>query len=200
MNKITIEGMLKESFELGLKNISQIVVNYLLWILTIWIPYLNIGTTIGIITLPTKIAKGEPINFTEIFDPKYRKYMGEIFLAMSFTGAGIAIGSMLFVLPGIIISIAWSLTLLLVADKNYDPIAAIKKSNDVTYGNKAVIFFGQLIVAIVLLIALAIVSWIISLLNVMILSALVSLAGIVAFGSIMMGITAYIYKTLILTE
>ena len=50
-----------------------------LWLLTIWIPYLNVGTTIAMNTIPIELSKGKVISPLFIFDGKYRKYMGEYF-------------------------------------------------------------------------------------------------------------------------
>ena len=52
----------------------SIIAAVALWLITIWIPYLNIGTTIAITLLPTQLAKGEIINPLGIFDAKYRRY------------------------------------------------------------------------------------------------------------------------------
>lgn len=70
----------QEAFTIGIKNIPSIIAAFLLWILTIWVPYFNIGTTIAIMLLPTELAKGSVIDPTAIFDSKYRRYMGEFFI------------------------------------------------------------------------------------------------------------------------
>jgi hypothetical protein len=109
--------------------------------LTVWIPYLNIGTTIGLsVGIIVKAGRGEAISFTEIFDPKYRKYMGEFFLTSGLMGIGISTGIALFVIPGIVIGIAWSLALLLVIDKAKNPTESLTLSNNLTYGYKGRMF------------------------------------------------------------
>jgi hypothetical protein len=120
-----------------MKNLGPILVNVLLWVLTIWIPYLNVGTTIGLLVgIVSKASKGEPIEMTDIFDPKYRKYMGEFFLSSGLVSLGVTAGLIFGIIPGIVISLAWSLTLLLVIDKGKNPTEAITVSNNCTYGYK----------------------------------------------------------------
>ncbi|MFR5768563.1 MAG: hypothetical protein ACLUFW_11850 [Alistipes sp.] len=50
MKKLDFAETLKDSIEIGVKNAPPIVVAVTLWLVTIWIPYLNIGTTIAFIT------------------------------------------------------------------------------------------------------------------------------------------------------
>lgn len=68
---------LRDSLCIGIKNAPSIMAAVVLYLVTIWIPYINIGTTIAITLLPTQLAKGEVINPASIFDSKYRRYMGE---------------------------------------------------------------------------------------------------------------------------
>ena len=152
--KLSVGAILKEGVGIGVKNLVPILVNALLWVLTIWIPYLNVGTTIGMIVgIVSKASKGETISMTEIFDPKYRKYMGEFFLTYGLVMMGVMSGMMLFIILGIVIGFAWSLALLLAVDKEISPVEAISKSNKATYGSKATIFCAQLVLGVVVMIA-----------------------------------------------
>jgi uncharacterized membrane protein len=154
VKKLQVFDVIKSGLEIGIKNVGPILVNTLLWLVTIWIPYLNIGTTIGMTAgILVKASKGEPISMTEIFDPRYRKYMGEFFLTAGLVGMGTAVGFSLFIIPGCVIAIAWSLSLLLVVDKEKNPTEAILLSNKLSYGNKAAIFLSSLIVIVVVVIA-----------------------------------------------
>jgi hypothetical protein len=101
---------------------------------------------VGIVS---KASKGEAIPMTEIFDPKYRKYMGEFFLASGLVSIGIGVGMAFFIIPGIVIGIAWSLTLLLVIDKGKNPTEAISLSNNLTYGYKGKMFGIYFVAALV---------------------------------------------------
>ena len=139
--KLEIIPTIKEGIGIGLKNLVPILVNVILWALTIWIPYLNVGTTIGLlIGIVSKASKGESIGMTEIFDAKYRKYIGEFFLTSGLMGIGIAVGTAFFIIPGIVIALAWSLALLLVIDKGKNPTEALVLSNNRTYGYKFKMF------------------------------------------------------------
>jgi len=139
--KLDIVATVKEGFTIGISSMVPIFVNVLLWVLTIWIPYLNVGTTIGLwVGIVSKASRGEAIPMTEIFDSNYRKYMGEYFLTSGLVGIGVGAGIVFFIIPGIVIGIAWSLAKLLVIDKEKNPSEAITLSNNYTYGNKGRIF------------------------------------------------------------
>jgi uncharacterized membrane protein len=191
VKKLQVFDVIKSGLEIGIKNVGPILVNTLLWLVTIWIPYLNIGTTIGMAAgILVKASKDDPISMTEIFDPRYRKYMGEFFLTAGLVGMGTAAGFALFIIPGYVIAIAWSLSLLLVVDKEKNPTEAISLSNKLTYGNKAAIFLSSLIVVVVVVIASCLFALIPKIglffvFVVMVLSIFVSI-----------GMGAYIYRTL----
>ena len=73
--KITVMGVIQEGIGVGLKNSLSLLGAIVLWILTIWIPYINVGTTIAIYTIPVALSKGKVISPTFIFDAKYRQYI-----------------------------------------------------------------------------------------------------------------------------
>jgi len=135
--KLAVGATIQEGIAIGIRNIGPILVNVLLWALTIWIPYINVGTTIGLTAgIVSKASRGEIIPITEIFDPKYRKYMGEFFLVSGLITIGVFMGMIFGVIPGIVISLAWSLAILLVVDKGKNPTKALILSNNCTYGYK----------------------------------------------------------------
>jgi len=155
--KLEIMGTIKEGIEIGIKNIGPILVNVLLWVLTCWIPYLNVGTTIGLaIGIVSKASKGESIPYTEIFDSKYRKYMGEYFLTCGLVTLGVLVGFVFFIIPGYVIAIAWLFAPMLAIDKGKNPAEAITISNNITYGNKWRIFGILFLVGLVVGVAAAI--------------------------------------------
>jgi len=160
-NKLEVMGTIKEGIEIGIKNIGPILVNLILWVLTIWIPYLNVGTTIGLLVgIVSKASKGESIPFTEIFDPKYRQYMGEYFLTCGLVFIGVLVGFAFFIIPGIIIALAWCFATMLAIDKGKNPAEAITISNNITYGNKWRIFGIMFFVGLVVGVAAAILGMI----------------------------------------
>ena len=77
--KITVAGVISEGIGLGIKNAISMLGATILWLLTIWIPYLNVGTTIAMTTIPIELSKGRVISPLFIFDGKYRKFMWIIF-------------------------------------------------------------------------------------------------------------------------
>ncbi len=189
--KLDAIAVIKNGVEIGLKNMVPILVNVLLWVLTIWIPYLNIGTTIGLaVGIVAKASRGEAISMTEIFDPKYRKYMGEFFLTGGLVMMGTMFGYMLFIIPGIVISIAWMFATILAVDKGKNPTDAIMTSNNVTYGNKGRMFLAFLVLTIVYIVAVAIFSRIPVIGPILVLAAVI----VVMFASV--GMQAYCYKEL----
>lgn len=189
--KLTVGAVLSEGVGIGMKNLVPILVNTVLWILTIWIPYLNIGTTIGMcVGIVTKAGKGEAISMTEIFNPQYRKYMGEFFLTYGLVLMGVCAGMIFFIIPGVVIGIAWSLSLLLAVDKGINPVEAISKSNKATYGSKGTIFIAWLILSVIISILSAIVIRIPGI------GIILYLAVCVVSIFVGIGMQAYVYKTL----
>jgi len=153
--KLAVFATIKEGITIGAKNIGPILANVLLWAATIWIPYLNVGTTIGLtVGIVAKASRGEAIPATEVFNPRYRKYMGEFFLVFGLMSIGITVGFIFFIIPGIVIGLAWSLAILLVVDKGKNPTEALTMSNDRTYGHKwkifGVYFFASLLFFIIM--------------------------------------------------
>lgn len=195
MNQLSVGDIISNGISIGLKNLAAVFVNGLLWILTIWIPYLNVGTTIGMVTLVAKMGRDEGLSMTEIFNPEYRKYMGEFFLLVGFMTMGIYAALIFMIVPAYVLYFAWMLAPLLLVDKGLDPIAAIKKSNQLTYGKKWTIFFGTLVLTIIVYAAVAILFYIGQAIS-PILGLLLVLIAIAAAGPILMGGQAYIYKNL----
>lgn len=156
---MTISSILKGGIEIGLKNFLSLVGALILYILTIWIPYLNVGTTIAMFSIPAALSRGQMISPTEIFDAKYRKNMGNFFLLMSFMSVGFLIGYIFLVIPGIVLSYSWCLALLLLVDKGMNPMQALSESNERTYGHKWTIFFSYLALALGYMIINSLISY-----------------------------------------
>jgi hypothetical protein len=136
---------------------------------------------------------------TEIFDPKYRKYMGEFFLTSGLIGMGIGVGLVFFIIPGIVIALAWSLAILLVVDKGKNPTEAITMSNNCTYGYKKKIFgiyFSVCFLFLVIIVALTGIAYTVNTISFSLLvSALITI--ILLFGIfVTIGLQASIYKQL----
>jgi len=191
VRKLKIITTITEGISIGVSNIVPIFVNVLLWALTFWIPYLNVGTTIGLwVGIVSKASKGEKVPMTEIFNPKYRKYMGEYFITSGLIGIGVGAGFVFLIIPAIVISLAWSLALLLVIDKGRNPTEAITMSNNYTYGNKGRMFCVYFLVFL----ASGIVTYI--LMQIPKVGIVLSGAVSILMMFILIGIQASIYKQL----
>ena len=92
MKKLNIIATIKDGIAIGMINFLSLVLTAVLYVVTIWIPYLNVGTTIAMASLPAELAKGNVVNPLFIFDGKYRKNMGEFFILMALMGGAIGVG------------------------------------------------------------------------------------------------------------
>ncbi len=139
-NKITFAGVLSEGIGIGLKNAPSLLGAVVLWILTIWIPYLNVGTTIAICSIPIALSEGKVISPLFIFDKKYRSIMGEYFMLVGLMAMAIIPAMLFMFFPAIVISISWCLAVYILIDKQVSPTEAIVASNKATMGYKWTIF------------------------------------------------------------
>lgn len=196
MKKLDFLQTLQEALAIGIKNAPSIVGAIALWLVTIWIPYINIGTTIAVCLLPTELAKGNVINPLGIFDAKYRRYMGEYFITMGLMIFPTLIATVFMVVPGIVLSLAWSLAYFFLIDKNKNPMQAIKASNDATYGSKWTMFFIILVFVIAIYIIGGIFGVICGLIGSQFLTIVVMAALFIVFVSIGMAVEASIWKQL----
>lgn len=190
-------SILTEGIPLGIKNFVTIFGAAILWLLTFWIPYLNVGTTIAVSTMPMAIADNEsPEGPTYIFDSKYRKYMGEYFILMGLMYMAIWTAYCFLIIPGIVIGLAWSQALYLLFDKQLNPIDALKESNEKTCGHKWTLFFVSLVFNMAFFILAFILLWIFIQIGVtfLVVIAVILLVGIYMVGSV--GINAVIYRKL----
>lgn len=73
---------LRDAFVNGWHHALPIAGCYLLWVATVWIPYINIGTTIAIMLLPVELANGRRIAPLSIFSTRYRRDMGQYLMAI----------------------------------------------------------------------------------------------------------------------
>lgn len=188
--KITVMGVLSEGMSLGIKNAVSLLVATVLWIVTIWIPYLNVGTTIAMTTIPIELSKDKVISPVFIFDSKYRKYMGEYFTLIGLMAMAVIPALFFMIVPAIVISLGWSLAIYILLDKGVAPGEAMVQSNKATYGYKWTIFGVQFILGL----AYSILSFIFGLIP--LLSILLVLCLIIAYVIISMGCSAVIYRNL----
>ncbi len=143
--KLNIVEVISTGVWIGMTNFIPLLISILLWAVTFWIPYLNIGTTIALFTLPLELSRGEVINPLCIFDGKYRKRMGDFFLVVALMNITILTGLLFFVTPGIVLALSYMFATLLVLDKGMNASEALSKSAEMTHGNKLMIFLSFLI-------------------------------------------------------
>ena len=196
MKKLDFAETLKDSIEIGVKNAPSIVVAVILWLVTIWIPYINIGTTIAIQLLPVELAKGNVINPLSIFDSKYRRYMGEFLITWGLMLIPIYIAALFLVVPGIVLSLSWTLSFYFLLDKGKNPIEAIKASNDATYGSKWTMFFVILVFSIIMGIVYGIFLFVCGAIDVAFITFVVMFILLVLAASIAMAIDDSFWKQL----
>jgi len=70
--------MYKEAFVEGAKELVPVAVAAALWVVTLWIPFINIGTTIAMFTLPVWIVAGRKISPIDIFQKDHRSRMFDL--------------------------------------------------------------------------------------------------------------------------
>lgn len=194
--RLDFSTTLKDAITIGLKNAPSVIAAVALWLITIWVPYINVGTTIAITLLPTQLAKGEIINPLGIFDSKYRRYMGEYFITLGLMIFPILIGLFFLIVPAIVLSIAWSLAYYFLIEKDKNPIQAIKASNDATYGSKWTMFAVQLVVGIIVGIFLGIFRFLCDAIDVGFITFIVMFVLYVLAISITMSVNASFWKQL----
>ena len=196
MKKLDFAETFKDAITIGVKNAPSVIAAVALFLVTIWIPYINIGTFIAITLLPTQLAKGEVINPLGIFDSKYRRYMGEFLITMGLMVIPIYIAFIFMIIPGIVLSLAWSLAYYFLIEKGKNPIEALKASNDATYGSKWTMFAVALVFGIAAAIVMLIFSAICGMINVGFITFVVMFALVVIVMSIGMAISASFWKQL----
>ncbi len=194
--KLDFAETFRDALAIGMKNAPSIIAAVALWLVTIWIPYLNVGTTIAISLLPTELAKGSVINPLGIFDSKYRRYMGEYLITTGLMIVPMFAGVLFGFVPAIVLSLAWSLAYYYLIEKGKNPIEAIKASNDATYGSKWTIFGVSIVFGIASMLVLAVLQAICGFIDVGFITFLVLLAFAVLASSIGMAINASIWKQL----
>ena len=139
--KLDIMKTIRDGIQYGLKNFLPLLLMVLLYFITFWIPYLNVGTTIGVYKAIIGIGRGETIDPVSIFDKNNFKNLGGFFLLLGFVTVGTAAAALFMFFPALVIGIAWSFAIYFLIDKKVSPLKALALSYDSTYGNKWRIFF-----------------------------------------------------------
>ena len=148
--KLDIMKTIKDGVQYGLKNFLPLIVMVILYVLTFWIPWLNVGTTIGLYKAVIGIGRGETINPTSIFDKENFQNIGKFFLLLGFLFGGITAAAFFMLIPAIVMGIAWGFAIYFIIDKKVSPLKALGLSYDSTYGNKWRIFAVGVVCAVII--------------------------------------------------
>ena len=148
--KINVMDTIKDGIQLALKNVLSLILLVILYMLTVWIPYLNVGTTVGLYKAVIAMSRGEVVDPVSIFDKENFKFFGNMFLLLGFQTVGITAATAFMFVPGIILSLAWGFAMYLLIDKNVSPLKALTASYDITLGEKWRIFAISLLVGLII--------------------------------------------------
>ena len=186
MEKIDIIKTIKDGCTLGFKNFWPIFLTVLLYAITCWIPYVNIGTTVGLYKAIIAIGRGEKIEPTAIFKKENYAYFSDFFLLMGLMCMGMLVAGLLFLAP--VMAIAWMFAFFFLIDKKLPALKAINLSYKATLGEKWRIF------AILLLcgLAIGIVSCILGLIP--FLGGLLVFCATLIFMAIMMAVESVMFN------
>lgn len=146
--KLDIVKTIGDGIRYGLKNFFPLLLMVILYIVTVWIPYLNVGTTIGLYKAVIGIGRGETIDPTSIFAKENFHNLSGLFLLLGLLYIGTVVAMMFMIIPGIVMGIAWGFAIYFFLDKKVSPLKSLQLSYDTTYGNKWRIFFVEFLTAL----------------------------------------------------
>lgn len=197
--KLDIMATIKDGVALGFVNFLSIIATVLLYIVSLIIPYINVGTTIAVSALPAEMAKGKMINPLYIFQSKYRRNMGEFLILEALKMGALSVSFLFLFFPGMVISIAWSFAEILFVDQDKSPMDALCDSNKMTYGNKWRIFWINTLLGLFMMIAALIIIGICAAVDagwLTVVGAILVVLLALFFVPAVLGVQAAIYKKL----
>ena len=148
--KLDIMQTIKDGVRYGLKNFFPLILMIILYFVTVWIPYLNVGTTIGLYKAVIGIGRGETIDPTSIFAKENFRNLSGFFLLLGLLYIGTMVAFLFMFIPGIVMGIAWGFAIYFFLDKKVSPLKSLQLSYDSTYGNKWRIFAVGLVLSILI--------------------------------------------------
>lgn len=189
---ISIRETIIDGFKIGVKNLIPLIVASLLWVFTIWIPYINVGTTIALlVAIPASLSKGKMLSPLEIFSSRYRVRMGDFFLVIGFMNLIILPAYAFLIVPGIVMQITYWFAPMLSFEHKLNSIQALDVSKIMTVGRRWAIFFCYFFAQLASYIILIILAYIANILAVI--WAIITMP-------LFLGITASLYRQLIPAE
>jgi uncharacterized membrane protein len=116
---------------------QKIFVLYVLLVIAAWV--VQIIVRMGILKITLDIIDKEEANLKTLFS--CAQFLGKFILGSILYGLIVFAGLILLVVPGIIWAIKYQFFSYLIVDKNLGPLEAIKKSGEITSGNKGKLFW-----------------------------------------------------------
>jgi len=101
---------------------------------------------VGIFICLLKIARGQPVEMRDIFTGGFRCI--PFMAATVMFGVMFMVGYLLFIVPGLIFATIFSQYPMLIVDRNMGAMDSLRKSSELTDGNKVAIFLAWLVVAV----------------------------------------------------
>ena len=163
----SILSVYKACFSSELLKLVPIAVSVALWLFTAWIPFVGIGTTIALFTLPVDLVRGKKISPIDIFCSSHRSNLFSFFLLLGFMGVGCSAAAFPFTFLGtqfvgpamsfcaktalylflasaataaVTLSTGWSMAPFLLLENGLAPVEALQTSLKMTEGKRLKIF------------------------------------------------------------
>ncbi|MBO4447007.1 MAG: hypothetical protein J5764_02645 [Bacteroidales bacterium] len=186
--KLNIIETIKEGVVIGTKNILSLLIVAVLYYLTCWVPYLNIGTTVGLYKFIIKLSRGEVADPLILFEKENFDNLGNLILFFGIYSMGLIVAFFMMIIPFFVMSIAWSFAIYFLIDRKMKPIEALELSFKVTDGEK----WHILAVLVLLCIAMTIVSTVLGIIPV-VGGALAGIASLFFF-AIVLAVVSVLFK------
>ena len=102
---------------------------------------------IGLMIYTLKVTRGQPATVGDLFSGG--PYLWRVFGAQIVIGLATFVGTLLCVVPGVILGLMWSQAILLIIDRNLGVFESLSRSSELTNGNKLNLFVIWLVVSLV---------------------------------------------------
>ena len=145
-----------EGFASGTRNVLRLLAMSLLFVLTCWIPYINVGTFIALSTLSAQYATGNAVNPLSIFDSRFRRSMGNFMILQVLVAAVVFASGFFWFIPALVLFYSWNLASLFVVENGMNPLDAMDASHKCTYGSKWTMFAVHLVYGLCVALILAV--------------------------------------------
>ena len=131
--RVDIAAAAADTFAIATRHAPSIIAAVILFLLTLWVPYVNLGTLIALTLLPVRLARDERIEALSIFRSEYRRRMGDFLLTAALKLAALTLGTALLVIPGIVLALAWKPAYWCLAEHDKSPLEAIRAAEAATF-------------------------------------------------------------------